>query len=108
MVRRRAPVPETELLLQAALRVSCRWLFLLQEMIVLCEETPDLVRRCQQLLPLFFVQGDRKTAQAVDRDTALLADTNEQLSPGLLQGLVLRAQPLQFRFQVLFSHSYSA
>src|SRR4051794_5966637 len=104
--RSRRPRPQHERLAlpRAEARLSLRVLGF-QRAFVLADERPDLVRHVQQLQPLLLIEGDREPAHAVDRDAALLGYLQRHAAGVLpFQPLVLRAEPLHFRLQIVITH----
>src|SRR5580658_9685400 len=76
-------------------------LFLLQAVLILADESPDLVGHAQELLPLLPIERDREASHAVDRKSALLAHLEiDAPACWFLQCLVLRAKPLDLSFQI--------
>src|SRR3974390_194802 len=93
------PSPTTAISLQ---RPSSSSVALLQLGLMLADEGADLVTQVEQLDPLLLVQGDREATEAVDRETALLADLHRgRARASGLERLVLRLQPLQLRTELV-------
>src|SRR5262245_50219663 len=78
--------------------------FLLQERAVLVDELLELVSLCEQLVPLFLIQGDRKASEPVDRYRSLIGYLERQ-RPGrsLLgaEGFVLGSQAFELSLHVV-------
>jgi hypothetical protein len=89
---------------RCAIRRLCLGLGL-QLGVVFLDERPDLVRHGEQLRPLLLVEGDRKTAKAIDRNAALLADLEAHASATLaLETFIFGFEPLELGFQILVCH----
>ena len=86
-----------------ALIASRRLLLLLQGSIILTDEIADLLCYSQELFPLLAIERNREASEPVNGEPALFADLHGYLAPsGLLERLILSAQPFDLRLQFFF------
>ena len=68
------------------------------QLVFVCgNECADVIRQCEEPVPLFSIQGYRKPAKTIHRDAAFIADFQaEALGGGLSESAIFGPKPYDF------------